>query len=263
MAELHKRKVGSGLAPGQKDGGQTAGGQVCLRPVNIVRKDKERGIGVRCLDGGDGAGIVRRGADLQDGVLRLLVIAAPQVYADRPDGGAQLVRIRPRRGRFAAQLGFYNIGKFGKIFLTLEIPPREEIFAFPPPYRRVAIGGKVQTQRVEQRCGGSLKAVPVPRQQAAALLILYHQGLGGVLPGQMRLGKARVGQNFHRGADVQRPQRTDCVGGRTVPPVLPVQQGHALAAAQAQRPGKGVDEHLVAEPPGQLCVDHGCPPSLS
>ena len=90
MAELHKRKVGSGLAPGQKDGGQTAGGQVCLRPVNIVRKDEERGIGVRCLDGGDGAGIVRRGADLQDGILRLLVVAAPQMYADRPDGGAQL-----------------------------------------------------------------------------------------------------------------------------------------------------------------------------
>lgn len=131
MAELHKRKVGSGLAPGQKDGGQTAGGQVCLRPVNVVRKDEERGIGVRCLDGGDGAGIVRRGADLQDGILRLLVVAAPQVYADRPDGGAQLVRIFPCRGRFAAQLGFYNIGKIGKIFLTLEVPPREEIFAFP------------------------------------------------------------------------------------------------------------------------------------
>ena len=81
MAELHKRKVGSGLAPGQKDGGQTAGGQVCLRPVNVVRKDKERGIRVRCLDGGDGAGIVRRGADLQDGILRLLVVTAPQVYA--------------------------------------------------------------------------------------------------------------------------------------------------------------------------------------
>ena len=262
-AELHKRKVGSGLAPGQKDGGQTAGGQVCLRPFNVIRKDKERGIGVRCLDGGDGAGIVRRGADLQDGILRLLVIAAPQVYTDRPDGGAQLGRIRPRRGRFAAQLGFYNIGNIGKIALALEIAPCQKIPGVSPPYRRVAVGGKVQAQRVEQRCGGSLKAVPVPRQQAAALLVFDHQRLGGVLPGQMRLGKARVGQNFHRGADVQRPQRTDCVGGRTVPPVLPVQQGHALAAAQAQRPGKGVDEHLVAEPPGQLCVDHGCPPSLS
>mgnify|MGYP007116387691 CR=1 FL=1 len=169
MAELHKRKVGSGLAPGQKDGGQTAGGQVCLRPVNVVRKDKERGIGVRCLDGGDGTGIVRRGADLQDGILRLLVIAAPQMYADRPDGGAQLGRIRPRRGRFAAQLGFYNIGKFGKIFLTLEVPPREEIFAFPSPYRRVASVAKCRPSVLSSGAAAAQsRASPAPAGRGAA-----------------------------------------------------------------------------------------------
>lgn len=131
MAELHKRKVGSGLAPGQKDGGQTAGGQVCLRPVNVVRKDKERGIGVRCLDGGDGTGIVRRGADLQDGILRLLVIAAPQMYADRPDGGAQLGRIRPRRGRFAAQLGFITSANSAKYFSLWKYPHARKSLLFP------------------------------------------------------------------------------------------------------------------------------------
>ncbi len=75
-------------------------------------------------------GVIRGRADLQDGVLRLLVVAAPQMYADRPGRGAYPVGAFPRRDCFAAQLGFYNISKIVKIFLTLEIPPREEIFTF-------------------------------------------------------------------------------------------------------------------------------------
>ena len=60
----------------------------------------------------------------------------------------------------------------------------------------VAVGGKVQADGVQQRGGGSLKAVPVAGHQAAALLILDHQRLGGVPARQVCLGKARVGNDF-------------------------------------------------------------------
>ena len=263
MAELHQRQVGHRRALGHKHRGQPRRVQMLLRPGDIVREHEQLRLGVGRFHLRRCPGVIRGRADLQDGVLRLLVVAAPQMYADRPGRGAYPVGALSRRDCFAAQLCFYNISKIVKIFLTLEIPPREEIFAFSPPRRRVAVGGKVQAQCVQQRCGGGLKAVPIPGQQAAALLILYHQGLGRVLPGQMRLGEAGVGQNPYLGANVQCPQRADRVGGRTVAPVLPVQQGHTLAAAQAQRPRKGINEHLIAQAPGQLRVNHARPPSLS
>ena len=127
----------------------------------------------------------------------------------------------------------------------------------------VAIGGKVQADGVQQRGSGSLKAVPVAGHQAAALLVLDHQRLGGVPARQVCLGKARVGNDFDVRRDVQCVQRADRVRRGTVAPVLPVQQGDGLTAAQTQRPREGVDEHLVAEAPGQFGVDHACPPSLS
>ena len=183
--------------------------------------------------------------------------------ADGVRGGGNLRRIGPGGGGFCTQLFLYNRGKIRKVALTLEVPPREEIAGVAAAGGGVAVGGKVQADGVQQRGSGGLKAVPVAGHQAAALLILDHQRLGGVPARQVCLGKARVGNDFDVRRDVQCVQRADRVRRGTVAPVLPVQQGDGLAAAQTQRPREGVDEHLVAEAPGQFGVDHACPPSLS
>ena len=183
--------------------------------------------------------------------------------ADRVRGGGDLRRIGPGGGGFSTQLFLYSRGKIRKVALALEVPPREKIAGVAAAGGGVAVGGKVQADGVQQRGSGSLKAVPVAGHQAAALLVLDHQRLGGVPARQVCLGKTRVGNDFDVRRDVQCVQRADRVRRGTVAPVLPVQQGDGLAAAQTQRPREGVDEHLVAEAPGQFGVDHACPPSLS
>lgn len=54
-----------------------------------------------------------------------------------------------------------------------------------------------------------------------------------------------------------------CRPENAIPPVLPVQQGDALAAAQAQCAGERVNKHLIAKAPGQFSVDHARAPNLS
>ena len=63
-AELHEGQVGDGLAAGQEHGGQTRGVQMLPRPVDVVGKDKQRGVGVFVPDRCDSAGVVVRRADL-------------------------------------------------------------------------------------------------------------------------------------------------------------------------------------------------------
>src|SRR5699024_10649567 len=119
-----------------------------------------------------------------------------------------------------AQLAPDGIGTAGKIRLGLEVPPRQKIPRGAAAHRGVAVGGKVQPQQVQHGGAARLKPVPVPRQQAAALLVLHHQRLGGVLPRQVLFGKARLGQDAHFRRKVQRRQRAGGVGGRAAAPVL-------------------------------------------
>ena len=116
--------------------------------------------------------------------------------ADGVRSGGDLRRIGPGGGGFCTQLFLYNRGKIRKVALTLEVPPREEIAGVAAAGGGVAVGGKVQADGVQQRGSGSLKAVPVAGHQAAALLVLDHQRLGGVPARQVCLGKARVGNDF-------------------------------------------------------------------
>ena len=100
---------------------------------------------------------------------------------------------------------------------------------------------------------GSLKAVPVAGHQAAALLILDHQRLGGVPARQVCLGKARVGNDFDVRRDVQCVQRADRVRRGTV--VLPVGTHGLLSVPDAvlQNVAAVADKDLV-------CVAHRSAP---
>lgn len=153
------------------------------------------------------------------------------------------------RRLFCAQFTADGFFGGGKIALALEIAPAKEIPGRAAPHRGVAVGGKVQPQRVEQRGHTAFKAVPVLRHHAAALFVFDHQRLGGVLARQVLFGKARLRNDRNAGVQRQRPQRAGRVGrGAAVLPVLPVQQCDRFAAGKPQRAGKSVDEHLVAQP---------------
>ena len=232
-----------------------------FRPVDVIGKDKKRGVRVSLGHSGRRPGIVGRGADLQDGVFRLAVVSPAQMHRHRPGRPADFIGFCPSRFCFGPQFRPDGGGEICKIGFALEVPPGEEILGGAAAHRHIAVGGKVHAQQIEQRSPAALPPVPVPGQQPLALLGLDHQRLGGVLPGQMGFGKTRLGQDLHLRREVQRFQRTDGVGGGAVPPVLPVQQGDGLAAAQPQRPGKSINKHLIAQATGQFGVDHARPPS--
>ena len=198
--------------------------------------------------GSCGAGVVGRGAYLQNLVLGAAVVAPAQVDGCRVsggrDGGGQL----PGGGGFGAKLRFDFICKIIEVPHTLEVSPRQKVPGTAAVYGGIAVGGKVQAQGVQCRGTAGFKGLPIPGHQAAALLVLDHQRFGGVL---------------HIRADRQIVQCADSVGGGAVLPILAVQQGDGFVAAQAQGTGEGVDEHLVAQAPGKFGVDHARAPSLS
>ena len=262
-AALHERKVVCRRALRQYGGRQAGRGQVFARPGLVVGKDKELGLRFGGGDGRDGGCVILRRADLQNLVFGLEVIPAAQVYGHRP------ARRRNRRGKgagwrcFGAQLAADRTGCIGEVPLALEVAPAEKIPTGAAAGRGVAVGGKVQADHIEQRGHAALKRLPVARQQAAALLVLNHQRLGGVLAGQVGFGELRLAQDPHPGADGQRFKRTGRVGGRAVAPVLPVKQGDPLAASQTERAGKRIDKHLVAKAAGQFRIDHRAPANSS
>ena len=215
------------------------------------------------LDSGHGAGVVGRGADLQDGVLGAAVVTPAQMHRHGVRRSGNGLGHGAGGGCLGAQLSADRIGKIVEVPRTLEVAPRQEILRATAPCGGVAVGGKVQAQRVQGRGAAGFKRLPVARHQALALLVLDHQRFGCVLPGQVRLGKAGVGKDLYVGAYGQIVQCADGVRGGAVPPVLPVQQGDGLAAAQAQCAGERVNKHLIAKAPGQFGVDHARAPNLS
>ena len=259
-AQLHQRQVVGGAAGGDVLRRQPGGVQVVLRPQNIVRKDEQRCAGAGVPQGAAAAGVVAGGAHLQRGVLRVLVVPPADVQAHRRRLG-QNGRGQVRVGRGGGpQLGADGVPEIGKIGLALKIAPGQQVqrmAAGTAAAGDVAVGDKVQPQPVEPRRGLGLKAVPVAGHHAAGLFAADHQGFQRVLQRQMPFGVAlpRCDPDLRRQA--QRAQRADGVGGRAALPVLPVDQDQPLAAAQRKRPGKGVDEHLVAQPAGQFGIDHG------
>ena len=213
--------------------------------------------------GSCGAGVVGRGAYLQNLVLGAAVVAPAQVDGCRVSGGRNGGGQLPGGGGFGAKLRFDFICKIIEVPRTLEVSPRQKVPGTAAVYGGIAVGGKVQAQGVQCRGTAGFKGLPIPGHQAAALLVLDHQRFGGVLPGQVGLGEAGVSEDLHIRADGQIVQCADGVGGGAVLPILAVQQGDGFVAAQAQGAGEGVDEHLVAQAPGKFGVDHARAPSLS
>ena len=116
--------------------GQPRRVQMLLRPGDIVREHEQLRLGAGRFHLRRCPGVIRGRADLQDGVLRLLVVAAPQMYADRPGRGAYPCRRIPRRDCFAAQLGFTTSAKSSKYFSLWKYPHARKSLLFP---RRVGV----------------------------------------------------------------------------------------------------------------------------